>query len=123
MITQSDDHSKVKKKKDVSRVLLDKDFGFGHHLAHYQVICNISCPLTDDLQHVQNSFHWLETKRQYKVRIGTSSYTPLLLQGLMRLINQFWDEELTSGECIDIYCNKDLMSQQEEYFKDKKSST
>ena len=77
----------------------------------------------DDLQHVQNSFHWLETKRQYKVRIGTSSYTPLLLQGLMRLINQFWDEELTSGECMDIPCNKDLMSQQEEYFKGKKSST
>jgi len=68
----------VKEKKDVSRVLLDKDFGFGHHLAHYQ--------------------------------------------GLMRLINQFWDEELTSGECIDIQCNKDLMSQQEEYFKGKKSS-
>ena len=72
IITQrwSDDHSKVKKKMDVSRVLLDKDFGFGHHLAHYQVICNISCPLTDDLQHVQNSFHWLETKRQYKVGLA-----------------------------------------------------
>ena len=75
MITQrwSDDHSKVKKKKDVSRVLLDKDFGFGHHLAHYQVICNISCPLADDLQLVQNSFHWIVTKRQYMSCYGKLS--------------------------------------------------
>lgn len=31
------DVSKVKVKEDVSRVLFDQDFGFGHHLCHYQV--------------------------------------------------------------------------------------
>lgn len=62
----------VKVKEDVSRVLLDKDFGFGHHLCHYQ--------------------------------------------GLMKLIIEFWEGKLTNGKCVDIQCNKDLMSQQEEYF-------
>ena len=69
MITQrwSDDHSKVKKKKDVSRVLLDKDFGFGHHLAHYQVICNISCPITDDLQ---CKIHFIGWKQKGSTKSG-----------------------------------------------------
>jgi len=63
----------LKVKEDISRVLLDQDFGFGHHLCQYQ--------------------------------------------GLMKLISQFWEGKLANGECVDIQCNKNLMSQQEEYFK------
>ena len=40
-----------------------------------------------------------------------------LYQGLMKLISQFWEGKLANGECVDIQCNKNLMSQQEEYFK------
>ena len=91
------DVSKVKVKEDVSRVLFDQDFGFGHHLCHYQVF-SMMYSMNSLIYTFKNLLIWLS-------------------QGLMKLISEFWEGKVSNGECVDIQYNKDLMSQQGEYFQ------